>query len=38
MGEVKGIKIKVVAYRSLLYIQVVINVNPFIEGNVAEVL
>ena len=38
MGQVKVIKFKVVAYRSLSYIQVVINVNPFIEGNVAEVL
>lgn len=38
MAQVKTIKIKLAVYRSLLYIYVVINVNPFVEGNMAEVL
>ena len=38
MGEVKAKNMKLAMYRSLLYIYVVINVNPLVEGNVAEIL
>lgn len=34
----REIKTKLAVYRSLLYIYVVININPFVEGDVAKVL